>query len=65
MKIQKWKKVWKDKDFIILTSGEINQDRFFESMREISQKMFGMPNPSVFHKFLEPVGFEYEKRRKK
>lgn len=61
----KWKKFWKDKDLIILTSKKINQDEFFETMREISQRMFGVSNPSIFKKFIIPIGEEYEKKRKK
>ncbi len=63
MKNRKWKRFWKDNDFVILISGKVDERKFFESMIEISQKMFGVPNPSIFHKFFEPIGYKNEKER--
>ena len=61
---RKYKKFWKDRDIIILSSKPMNQEKFFEEMRNISQKMFGTPNPSIFEKFLIPIGVKNGKTRR-
>ena len=57
---KKYWKWWKDKDFVILTTKEIDQERFFKEMSTISQKMFGTPNPDEYGGFFIPIG---KKRR--
>jgi len=64
MQMRKWRKWWKDRDFIILTSKtEVNEKEFWEWARATGQRMFGTPNPSLFHKFFEPIGEEDAKRK--
>jgi len=69
MQTRKWRKWWKDRDFIILTSkAEVNEKEFWEWARETGQRLFGTPNPSLFHKFFKPIeGDKYarkDRRRK-
>lgn len=65
MQTRKWKKIWKDKDFIILASGSINEENFFESMRAISQTLFGVSNPELLYRFFIPIGVDNDKKTRK
>jgi len=67
MQIRKWRKWWKDKDFIILTSkANINEKEFWEWARETGQRLFGTPNPSLFDKLFKPIGEdEYDRKNRR
>ena len=57
----KWHEWYKDGEFMILSKQGMDEDKFFDNVREVSQKMFGMPSESNLKKLNVPVG-KYEKQ---